>query len=377
MSEHENLVELPSPAQREAIAKSDADRKRISEVILAQADGWRNEVRRWLADTDPSLAANGIHSEHLRDPVARVIKKYMSPGAKPEIVSTGFPDLDEMMSLEPQSLVIVGARSSRGKSCISLQFAMNVATTGNRASLYFTTEMSSEQLALRGMCTIAGVDSKRVRRNTYTPDEYGRLGDACNQIGRSLAWITDENGLDVMRVKQRARTEVKRIEQECGRAVKLIVVDYLQRIKPGKVAPHGANREQQIGAIAQELKELARELDLCVVVPAQLNADGDKRGDEARPRPGDVRESKNIENEADIVLLIHNPHYIEREADKSRDLSMGEACELILGKGRSDGTGSVPVWFTPLYTRFSSMTEADKAELRFKAELEKKGAKRR
>lgn len=367
---HENVVELPSPSQREAIAKIDAERKRISEIIIAQADGWRAEVRRWLAETDPSQATNDTSAEHVREPAKRVIAKYLVNDKRPEIISTGFPDLDEYMSLEPGDLVVVGARSSRGKSCLSLQFAMNVGMTEKWSSLFFATEMSSEQMALRAMCMLAGVDSKRVRRKLVSPVEFQRMGDACNRLTRALSWISDENGLDVRRVRDRARADVRRIERECGHSVKLVVVDYLQRIKAGKAAPNGANREQQVAAIAYELKEMARELEVCVVVPAQLNADGDKRGDKARPKSSDLRESKGIENEADIVLLVHNPHYEDREADRERDLSKGEACEFIIAKGRNDGTGSVPVWFTPMYTRFSSMTEEDKYEQRHQRENE-------
>lgn len=366
---HENVVELPSPAQREALAKADAERERIAELIRAQADGWRAEVRRWLAETDPNQAVNDHSAEHLREPAKRAVNKYLMADQKPEIVSTGFPDLDEYMSLDAESLVVIGARSSRGKSCLSLQFALNVGMTEKWSSLFFATEMSAEQMALRAMCMLAGVDSKKVRRKTVNPAEFQRMGDACNLVGRALAWISDENGLDVRRIRDRARADVRRIERECGRAVKLIVVDYLQRIKAGKAAPNGANREQQVAAIAYELKEMARELKLCVVVPAQLNADGDKRGDKARPKASDLRESKGIENEADVVLLVHNPEYEDREADRGRDLSQGEACELIISKGRSDGTGSVPVWFTPMYTRFSSMTADDK-ENQFRAQRE-------
>lgn len=362
MSVHENVVELPSPEQREAAARAEHDRRRICGIIEAQADGWRAEVERWLDETSPSRAEH-VLSEHLREPAKRVVVRYLTNVEKPELVSTGFPDLDEIMSLEPQSLVVLGARSGRGKSSLAFQLAMNVGALGNGASLYFTSEMSSEQLALRGMCLLACVDSKRVRRGTVNQSEFSKLGDAANRIYKSLSWISDEKGLDVLKVKLRAKREVRRIEQECGRKVKLIVVDYLQRIRAGKAAPNNANREQQVAAIAFELKELARELDVCVLVPAQLNADGDRRGDDSRPRASDLRESKGIENEADVVLLIHNPHYTKRIEEPGRDLSQGEACELILDKGRSDGNGVVRVWFTPMFTRFSSMSEAEKREV--------------
>ncbi len=358
MSAFENVVELPSPEQREANARADAERKRVCTIIEAQADGWRAEVKRWLAESDPAGRVD-LAAEHVREPTMRVVQRYLSPNTKPEIVSTGFADLDELMSLEPGSLIVVGARSGRGKSSLSFQLAMNVANRGDGSSLYFSSEMPADQLMLRGMCLLASVDSKRVRRGIITGEENARLLGACNQITRSMAWMVDRSGLDVLAIKKIARAEARRIEQECGRPIRVIVVDYLQRVRAGKAAAQGANREQQVAAIALELKELAMELGVCVIAPCQLNAEGDDRKDE-RPRSSDLRESKGIENESDAVLLIHNPHYVGRQASPGHDHSEAEACELILAKGRSDGNGTVPVWFTPMFTRFSSMTQADR-----------------
>lgn len=355
-----NVVELQSPEQREALANEDRERRRICEIIATQADGWRSEVRTWLAETDPSSSSE-IVAEHVREPVARVIKKYLAQDAKPEIVSTGFVDLDQLMSLEAGSLIVVGARSGRGKSSLAFQMAMHVAMYSNGSSLYFSSEMPAEQLMLRGMCLFASVDSKRVRRNNIAADEYQRLFDACSSIDKSLAWMVDRSGLDVLAIRKAARAEARRLERECGRPLRVVVVDYVQRVKAGRAAAPGANREQQVAAIALELKEMAMELGVCVIAPAQLNADGDDRRDE-RPRSSDLRESKAIENEADAVLLIHNPHYTKRQSDPDHDASNGEACELILAKGRSDGNGTVPVWFTPMFTRFASMAQGERED---------------
>lgn len=350
------IVELPSPEQRERLAQDEQERQRICSVIAAQADGWRSEVKRWLAETDP---VQTVTAEHVREPAQRVVKRYLTEGVVPTIVSTGFPALDELMSLEPGSLVTIGARSGRGKSSLSFQLAMNVATRGNGSSLYFSSEMPADQLLLRGMCLMASVDSKRVRRALVSTEEFARLGDACNRITRSMAWMVDKSGLDVLAIKKIAVAESKRIARECGRPLRVIVVDYIQRVRAGKAAAHNASREQQVAAIALELKELAMELGVCVIAPAQLNADGDGRSDE-RPRSSDLRESKGIENESDAVVLIHNPHYVARQSNPNHDHSEAEACELILAKGRSDGNGTVPVWFIPMFTRFQSMSQAER-----------------
>lgn len=363
MNDYENVVDFLTPAQRDQLAQTEAEHQRVITLAQVRADGWRGEMTEYLARTDPKrLEPKG---EHMQKPFDRALHRYFeAPGGKPEIISTGFDDLDTLMTLEAESLVVIGARSSRGKSALSLQLAMNVGMFSGYASTYFSTEMSSEQMALRAGCALASVDSKRIRRGEATENDRHMLATARSRIAKSLSWISDENGLDVLRVRERARSDMRRIRDECGKAVKVIVVDYLQRIKAGKAAVGGANREQQIAAIAYELKEMARELKVCVVVPAQLNADGDKRGEggEARPRASDLRESKSIESEADVVLLIHNPVYLEREANPRHDMSKREACELIVAKGRNDGTGSVPIWFTPMFTRFSTMTEEDKYE---------------
>lgn len=352
-------------AATDQVARDVYERRRMSELFLANADGLRDEVKRWIAETEPTKEGKP-DSEHLLDAARRVANRYLGLNAKPEVVTTGFADLDQIVSLEPQSLVVVGARSGRGKSSLAMQFAIHVGEHFG-ASLFFSSEMSSEQLALRAMCSMASVDSKRIRRGLINDSEGAAMIEAVDRVTKCMSWVSDETGMDVLRVKEKSRREVKRIERERGSRVRLIVVDYLQRIRAGKAAPHGANREQQVAAIAFELKELARELNVCVVVPAQLNADADTRKDNARPRASDLRESKGIENEADAVLLIHNPHYIARCESSGQDLSIGEACEIILAKGRSDGNGKVDVWFTPLFARFASMSDHEKYALQKQA----------
>jgi len=223
---------------------------------------------------------------------------------------------------------------------------------------------------------MAKVDSRLVRRGRISQGDYHRLTDACNRLRCCTTWMNDKSGLDVLSLRAIARREVKRIERASGKRVRTITIDYLQRIKAGKAAPAGANREQQVAAIAFELKELAMELKVCVVVPAQLNADGDRRDDE-RPRVSDLRESKNIENEADEVILIHNPHYYARTMNENADLSKPEACEIIKGKGRSDGNGLATLWFMPIWSRFESMTEADKEGERQRRERDASSRTRR
>ena len=356
-----------------AVVRKARVRSVISEAHQIAAEGYGDvgDEDQWVTESSRRIAAVGEdifgmkgESEPLLEPTRRVFDRYLGLRAKPEdeLVTTGFVDLDHLVSLDPGSLVVVGARSGRGKTSFATQAALHVGTHFG-AALFFSGEMSAEQLALRALCSSARVDSKRVRRGLCSIDEGHLLTDAANRVRDAITWIADRPRVDVLAIQGIARREVRRIEQTSGQRVRLVVVDYLQRIRAGKAAPWGANREQQVAAIAFELKELARELGVCVMVPAQLNADADRR-DDARPRASDLRESKGIENEADTVILLHNPHYLDRTENDGADPSEPEACEAIVGKGRNDGNGVAPLWFTPLYSRFDSMTDADKERQR-------------
>jgi replicative DNA helicase len=371
-AEHEPIEETlrrvasgATPQERE-----NWNRLRLSEVAAQGLDGWLEDSQQIIAEmlatrtgTVPG-APSLPESELIIEPLRRVVQRYLGFNARPQdsIVTTGFPDLDKLMSFEEETFVVVGAHSGHGKSSISMQFAFHV---GERfgPSLFFTSEMSSEQLALRLACTLGSVDSKRIKRGLCTSEESGSLSDQVPRVSRALAWITDSPGLDILEIRARARREVKRIEQDTGKKVRLIVVDYLQRVRAGKAAPRDASREQCIHAIAQEMKEMSRELKLCVISPSQLNEDSTKRPD-GRPQASDVRESRGIMNEADVVLLVHNSHFQKRMDSDSIDTSKPEACELIVGKGRNDGNGMAHAWFTPLYARFDSMTEDAKRQER-------------
>lgn len=339
-------------------------RSAIEALWTAAAVGYSGDREMFLGElhkvsqmATEMAAPSRSESEPIIEPTKRIFEKYLGMNATPQNVSTGFPDLDPHVSLDKQSLVVVGARSGRGKSSLSMQFAMHCGRKHGPA-LFVSTEMPAEQLALRAACTVAQVDSSKIRRAIASDAEYGRLVDASHVVAKSMTWICDRTGLDAAAVCAIAHREAKRLKRETGQSLSIVVIDYLQRIRAGKIAPYGSNREQQVAAMALAFKELARELDACVILPAQLNADGDKRDDE-RPRASDLRESKAVENEADYVVLIHNPEYNKR-SERDGDGDVIEACELIVDKNRHGSKVSIPLWFRPTFTRFDSMTEQDK-----------------
>lgn len=338
-------------------------RRAIERLWTTAAIGYSGDVEMFQSEmqsiarlSTEFCAPKVADSAPLIEPMRAVFHEYLGVQAARPLLTTGFPDLDPHVALDPETLFVVGARSGRGKSSFAMQLAIHA---GHRygPALFISTEMPAKQLALRAACTIARVDSSKVRRGSVNQDDTNRLMDSVKIVESSFTWVCDKTGLDISDVCAIAHREHRRLMRETNRRPSILVVDYLQRIRAGRIAGYGANREQQVSAMALAFKELARELKLCVVLPTQLNADGDKRDNE-RPRASDLRESKGIENEADYVLLLHNPEYNERQ--ERNDPDHLEACEFIVDKNRHGSKVSVPVWFQPRYTRFDSMNEEAK-----------------
>ena len=349
-------------ARAERLRDLAKQRRLIERLWTTAAVGYSDDTKLFadaLADMmamiQESTAPKFAESEHISIPLQRVMLKYLRPTTKREpFATTGNPDLDAIMDLDEGDLLIIGARSGRGKSVLAADITRHTARKHGPV-LVFTGEMNSDQMSLRKLCSEALVDSRNVKRNHLNVDESGKLERAFIDLKRLPIFYVDIAGIDIQKLLGIARREVKRIERLTGQRVRVIVVDYLQRVRAGRAAPVGANREQQIATVAFELKELAREIRGVVVSPSQLNADMDKRDDE-RPQVSDLRESKGIENEADHIILIHNPHYVER----ARKMIAGEPlapepCEITLGKQRNGAVGTAHAWFMAPFTTFKPM----------------------
>jgi replicative DNA helicase len=334
-------------------------------------DGAIADLSTHLAD---AVAPETTDMEQIASPLQRVFTRYITNCHTPvDGLATGFPDLDRVVSLDPGDLVVIGGHPGRGKSSLAMQLAIHIGKTAGQV-LYFSAEMSNESLALRAACTDAKVDSAKVRQKKLDAAEMGKLTKSINELSKCFTWICDRSGIDVARICGIARVEAKRLLREHKSPVKMIVVDYLQRVSPGRIAPHGSSREVQVGAIAEAFKNLAMELECVVVVPAQLNSDNRKRDDE-RPDAEDMRESKRITQEADKILLLHNPCY----EDRVRMLATGqtpppENCEVIVGKNRGGSLGTVHMWFAPVFTAFKSMNPEDQERFVQQASAGRHGA---
>lgn len=252
-------------------------------------------------------------------------------------LATGFTELDEMLAgLQPSDLILIAARTSMGKTSLAMNIARSIGT--DATVLVFSLEMSGHQLFVRLLSSEARVDSHRLRAGFLSPTDWARVATAAEHINNSHLIVDDTPGLSVLDIRARART----VRKQFG--LKLIVVDYLQLMKG-----HGRfdNRTQEVGIISRGLKGLAKELDVPVIALSQLSRAPEQRKGK-RPQLSDLRESGDLEHDADVVVFIYRP---EQDGD---DDAQGVA-ELIVSKQRNGPTGSVKVAFVKEYTRFENL----------------------
>ncbi len=256
-------------------------------------------------------------------------------------VTTGYAELDRKTAgLQPSDLIIIASRPSMGKTALTLCMARNAAVAEEIPVLYFSLEMSMQQLAIRLLCAEARVNSHRLRTEKLSDEEWERMVTWTGKLSQAPLFIDDTPGISVMELRAKAR----RAKLEHG--IGMIVVDYLQLMTTSARAD---NREQEIASISRSLKALAKELDLPVVACAQLSRAVEARTDR-RPLLSDLRESGSIEQDADVVAFLYRPEVYgipDEEGNPQPDKA-----EVIIGKQRNGPTGSVNLRFMSDYLRF-------------------------
>jgi replicative DNA helicase len=263
-------------------------------------------------------------------------------------VPTGFPKLDNKLSgLQPADLVILAARPSMGKTSLALDIARQAAVKHNRSVCIFSLEMSSQQLVDRMLAAQSRVDAWKLRTGKVRADaEFQKLRDALGDLSKSPIFIDDKPGNNIIRMRSVAR-RLKREEN-----LDLIVVDYLQLMLPTGRAKNSDSMVFQITEISRSLKMLAKEINVPVVALSQLSRAVEQRRD--RPRLSDLRDSGSIEQDADVVMFIHNDDkYKDNEEDHNN------ITEILIEKHRNGPTGKVDLYFDAAKTSFLSIETDD------------------
>jgi replicative DNA helicase len=294
-------------------------------------------------------AAEATQAESLRDLLHATMdeldQRAEAGGALASGVPSGFYDLDNMtLGLQKGEMIIIAARPSMGKTAFCLNIAQRMATSGHPVGI-FSLEMTREQVAQRMLSAEAGVDAQRMRRNQLSPEEFQRLMEACGRLGDAEIYIDDTPGLSILQLRTKAR------RMHARHNVQAIIIDYLQ-LMTGSTRE---SRQQEVSEISRGVKALARELRVPVICLSQLNRAAENR-ESHRPRMSDLRESGSIEQDADVVMLLHREDYYHQG---DREYEQNDMAEIIIAKQRNGPTGVVNLKWHGATTSFRDYTPVD------------------
>jgi replicative DNA helicase len=258
-------------------------------------------------------------------------------------VPTGFADLDELTNgLHGGQMIVVAARPALGKSTLGLDFARSAAIKHGLATCIFSLEMGRTEITMRLLSAEARVPLHHMRSGKMTDEDWARLARRMGEVAEAPLFIDDSPNVSMMEIRAKAR----RLKQRHD--LKLVVVDYMQLMTSSRRVE---NRQQEVSEMSRSMKLLAKELDVPVVAISQLNRGPEQRTDK-RPQLSDLRESGSIEQDADMVILLHREDAYERESPRA-----GEA-DLIVAKHRNGPTSTITVAFQGHYSRFVDMSPA-------------------
>lgn len=267
-------------------------------------------------------------------------------------VSSGFHELDEMLSgFQPGEMIIIAARPSMGKTALALNLAEGIALGGDNGKpcpvAVFSMEMSRQSVTQRLIAARSGVDSHRLRTGQLHEEHYRQIVRACGELAEAPIYIDDSPAMTVLQMRSRAR----RLVAQHG--VKCIMIDYLQLM----TAPGAAreSRQVEVSTISRGVKALARELSVPVICLAQLNRGAEQR-EGHRPKMSDLRESGSIEQDADVIMLLHREAYYHMSDPAWFEENEGKEnlAELIIAKQRNGPTGVARMEWEAATTRFKN-----------------------
>ena len=255
-------------------------------------------------------------------------------------VPTGFADLDSLTNgLHPGQMIVVAARPAVGKSALALDFARSATIRHGLPTVVFSLEMGRNEITMRLLSAEARVPMHIMRTGQMSDDDWGRLAKRMSEVADAPLFIDDSPNMSLMEIRAKCRRLKQRHDQ------KLVIIDYLQLMSSPKKTE---SRQQEVSEMSRSLKLLAKELEVPVVALSQLNRGPEQRQDK-KPMLSDLRESGSIEQDADVVILLHREDAYERESPRA-----GEA-DLIIAKHRNGPTATVTVAFQGHYSRFVDM----------------------
>lgn len=257
-------------------------------------------------------------------------------------VPTGFADLDTLTNgLHPGQLIVLAARPAVGKSTLGIDIARSASIKHNIASVIFSLEMSRNEIVMRLLSAEAQVNLHHLRGGQMSDQDWTRVASKMGTISEAPMYIDDSPNMTMMEIRAKCR----RLKQRNN--LRLVIIDYLQLMSSGKRVE---SRQQEVAEFSRSLKLLAKELEVPVIAMSQLNRGSEQRQDK-KPMLSDLRESGSIEQDADMVILLHREDMYDKESPRQ-----GEA-DFIVAKHRNGPTQTIPVAFQGHYSRFVDMAQ--------------------
>ncbi len=357
------LYELGGKVQHDAIA---------SEIEIKTEDLIEEAEKDLYQISENGSSRNNIQSfQSSVEEAIELAKKAFEKDSSVVGISSDFTDLDAKLGgFHPSDLIIIAGRPSMGKTSLATNIAFNIANDAhknntNASVLFFSLEMSSEQLARRILSEQARISSNDIRRGNLSENDLDNLVSVSKDILNIPLYIDDTPAVNIGTLSSRAR----RLKRKNGLGV--IVVDYLQLLRPSKTSRNEC-RVLEISEITQGLKALAKELNIPIIALSQLSRQVEQREDK-KPQLSDLRESGSIEQDSDVVMFIYREeYYLEKNApspgtsefiewQQKMDEIHGQA-DLLIMKQRHGPTGNVKLNFDAKYTRFGNFISKDHSE---------------
>lgn len=325
----------------------------VAGALDTRPDG--NAVKELIDDSEQRVFALSQSQDRgsaktIAELLVEAVRRIDTSTGGPRGILTGYYDLDRQLTgLNKGDFIVIAARPGMGKTAFALSLLLKASLTAQPAIghvprvLMFSLEMGQLQLVERMLSAHSSVDSVRIQQVTLEEHERGAVMDAAAELSNLQVSIDDTPGLSIMALRSRARRHMHR------HGLDLIIIDYLQLM----THPGAESRQMEIGYISRSLKELARQLQVPVVALAQLNRGLETRaGSDKRPKLADLRESGSIEQDADVVMLLHRPEKYqlpEEVTEETRGVAM-----VDIAKHRNGPTGVVKLTFIANCTRFEN-----------------------
>jgi replicative DNA helicase len=278
----------------------------------------------------------------LKDSLKNNLKNLEAGGEKGEIsgLPTGFKILDKkLLGMQPGQMIIIAARPGMGKTALALNIAVNACKSSNLPVMVYSYEMLAQELSGRILSSEANIDSRKLRTKDYTDMDLRNMGHAVAVLSKLPILINDNGATNLLDIKSQCR----KIKKEQG--LGLIIIDYLQLMQPHV---RKNSREQEIAEISRGIKELAKELKCPIIAMSQLNRSAASRTDR-RPQLQDLRESGSIEQDADMVMLIHREDYYDANSPEQG------VAEIIVAKNRAGEPGTTKLAWIAGQTKFADL----------------------